>query len=401
MFYDSDWLLAELEKYQVEKRRSPLFVSDWDCFPDESNFMGQIVLSSLASSKNHSQKYSYSEDQLTQRELVADYVNKNGRLQLSAGNISVASNATNALYLSLQALDTLGIRRFLVITPVYYSVIETLVSMKSATIFYHLCDKEKFEFDLEKIQSTIDEQEIDAMIFTDPIYSAGVEVSKTIYENLSDISDRFGVWLICDHALGGLPWETSLSLLDVEKVNILQSIPRFIYIDSITKRLFINGLKHAIIVAPESIINLTHDLACRISGGLCGAQFSLLEELFAPRNESDILDFMSQNQRKIKSQYQLLQGALNGTQFSTYSSNSSCFSMICHKSARVRDVDSKRAVKRLLYEHDLYVLPSEHFHFSKNSRFGFRINLINDMSMSLPVVIDALSYDTDFLCEFG
>ena len=273
--------------------------------------------------------------------------------------------------------------------------------MQATIIFHHLCDKNNFEFDLERIEEAIDEQEIDALILTDPIYSAGVDVPEIVYEKLSAISAKRGVWLICDHSLGGLNWQLPLSLIDVAKVNILQSTPRSINIDSITKRLFLNGLKHALIVASDFVIALVHDLTSSISGGLCSAQLSLLEALFAPQNESDILSFMDQNRRRIKSHYLLLQSALNGTQYSTYNSDSSYFSMICHKTVRIRDVDSKRTVSRLLYRHDLYVLPSEHFHYVKNSRFGFRVNLVNNMSRSLPIIIGALSHDTELLRDLG
>ncbi|MEI6033432.1 MAG: hypothetical protein WCS65_04005, partial [Verrucomicrobiae bacterium] len=130
MLYNSDWLLAELEHYQIQKKHPPLFVSDWDCFPDESSFMDQIVISSLASSKAHSRKYSYAEDQLTQRELVAAVLNRDAKQKSPVENISIASNATSALYLCLHALNNLRVKRFLVVTPVYYTVIETLVSMR-------------------------------------------------------------------------------------------------------------------------------------------------------------------------------------------------------------------------------------------------------------------------------
>ena len=242
----------------------------------------------------------------------------------------------------------------------------------------------------------INEQSIDALIITDPIYSAGIEISPLVYKNLAALCNRLGIWLICDHSLGGLHWHRSLSLIDFEKVEALLRTPKSIYLDSLTKRLFLNGVKHAVIVAPSSLIAMIHDLASRISGGFCTSQLSVLQALFSPENEADILSYMDRIRKKIRSQYRLVETALLGTNYAMYHSNTGHFSMVCHSHLRLCDVDSRNTVELFLNDHDIYVLPSEHFYYSKTSRFGFRINLVNDVSTFLPCVVQAVTQNANF-----
>lgn len=398
MIDTSDWLIAEINHYRLHKGREPVFLSDWDCDPHDGSVIEDIVIPSLIPSASQLSRYSYAEDQSDARDCFLTFLKSNSDLSLTLGNVSISLNATNALYLCLCGLQASGVQRFLVITPVYYSVLESLGSMKASVVFHHLRDDDQFALDLDAITDALESQCIEALLFTDPIYSAGIDIPSETYEALAGICHRLGVWLICDHSLGGLYWdERPASLFDFAKLKALQRVERFIYIDSLTKRLFLNGVKHAVILAPDSFILLVHDLASRISGGFCSSQISVFRALHETHNTLKLVKFIERNRARVISHYKLMAAALTGTDYALYPSNAGYFSMICHKEHRIKDVDTKQIVRRLLYEHDLYVLPSEHFYFFKQNHFGIRANLINDVSSSLPRLVEAISQDADLL----
>ena len=155
MLYKSDWQLEQIRQYRARKGHEPHFVSDWDCDPADLNILNQIVLPALIPSKENLLKYSYAEDQTAHRETLAYCLHNIGATQIHVDNISIAQNATNALFLCLTALYSRGVSRFLVVTPVYYSVVETLTSLDATVIFFHLRDSDGFEFEFDRIEDWI------------------------------------------------------------------------------------------------------------------------------------------------------------------------------------------------------------------------------------------------------
>jgi len=397
MLYDSDWQLEQVRSYRIAKGRDPSFVSDWDCDVPEFDILNSIVTAAIKPSIGRMLNYSYAEDQTAQREMLAAYLNDVGRLPITVDEVSLALNATNALYLCLTTLCSEGINRFLVVTPAYYTVVETLLSAKVSIIFHHLCDCDDFAFDFGAIEGLIEEQHIQALILTDPIYSAGISVPVECYRKLAEICALHDVWLVCDHSLGGLHWKAPVALIDFAKMRALRIAPKSVFIDSLAKRLCLNGFKHAVIIGPGGLIRQVHDLASRVSGGFCSTQIAVLDALYSKEHENALIQYMDSNRKRIRDQYNLLAAALCGTSFALYKSDTGHFSMICHTKARIRDVDTKNIVKHLLGEHGLYVLPSEHFYYYKDNRFGFRINLINEFSRLLPIICRAITQDSDFL----
>lgn len=390
-----------MKSYVERVGRPPVFVSNWDSDPGNQSLLGSIITSATTTSVRAFSDYAYGEDLTEETSCFLALLARSGNAHLQPQNIAITLNATNALYLSLHALKLLGANRFLVITPTYYSVVETLNFLGASVIYHHLLDEESFFLDLNAIRRTVEWQQIDTIILTDPVYSAGVEYDIAAYTGLSTICNEHHIWLLCDYALGGLFWHRPpTGLLDAEKLSTLTGLERFIYIESPPKRLLLNGMKHALVIASTSVPKLIHDLASRMSGGFCATQLSLFKALYNPSSETSLVAYMEANRLRIEANFALLQSSLLGTAFYTYSSNSGHFTMVCHKHCRIQDADTKWIAKRLLWEHGLYVLPSEHFSYYGGNHFGVRINLMNNVPEFLIPLNRALTEDSELLDAF-
>ena len=401
MVYRSDWQLEEVKHYVERIGHPPVFVSNWDSDPGNQSLLGGIIAAATATSPRAFSDYAYGEDLTEETSCFLALLAQTQNIYLHPENIAITLNATNALYLSLQALNLLGANRFLVITPTYYSVIETLNSLGLSIIYHHLLDEEVFSLDLKAVRQTIEWQQIDAIIVTDPVYSAGVEYDIAAYHGLSALCSEHHIWLLCDCVLGGLLWhEPVTKLLNAEKLSALSSLKRFIYIESPPKRLILNGMKHAVVVASSNVTELIHDLASRVSGGFCTTQLSLFKALYDPRSQAAIVAYMEANRLRIEAHFASLQASFLGTAFYIYPANCGHFTMVCHKRCRIQNADTKRIVRRLLWQHGLYVLPSEHFSYYRQNRFGVRINLMNDLSEFLIPLNRAFAEDSELLDAF-
>ena len=65
---------------------------------------------------------------------------------INTNNIAISQNSTSSIYLSMQALFEEKVKRFLVITPTYFSILDTIKSNQTTNIYYyHLNDINNFK----------------------------------------------------------------------------------------------------------------------------------------------------------------------------------------------------------------------------------------------------------------
>jgi aspartate/methionine/tyrosine aminotransferase len=386
-----DWILEEVKKYIAEKRKYPAFISDWDSDIHENAYPHSLIKKSLQNSIGKSRDYVFPEDQIILKEKIEKYIQLESHANLTTKNISLLTNSTSALYLSLVSLKKMGISRFLVITPAYYSVLDTLADLNAAVIYCHLVDSLNFQIDAEKVKSLIDEQFIQAVIITDPVYSSGVNIDNSIYECLADFFNAKKIWVIIDGTLGNMYWgEENYFAFDIEKINSVSKIKQFVYIDSVTKRFQVNGIKSAVVLAHESIIPFIEDIGCQISGGLCSAQVQLLSEFLSPENNAMLTQNLRSSLKVISQNYNLLQTSLIGSGFSVYKSENGYFTSVYSTQKKIKDVNIQAVVKSFLYGHDLRILPTSCLGFCQENLFGIRVNLLKDIKPLIPVILSAI-----------
>lgn len=386
-----EWIWEDIGKYTSLTNKQPFFPSDWDTEVDAISYPHQIIEQALEQSKKDSNLYCFSDDQTETKEIIKKYLNLNNNAKIGESNIAFSINSTNALYLSLCALKKTGITRFLVITPTYYSIIDSLRDLGCNIFFYHLRDLSAFSLDIDFIQDAINEQFVEAVILTDPIYSTGISIGKTSLTQLCNLTNDRGVWLLIDGVLGNMPWDMQSNyIIDVKSINEISKTERFIFIDSVTKRFQINGIKSSIILASPDIRAVIENISCQISGGFCNAQIKLLQGLFREENLPDLLGILSKNIELIKKNYNLLKSGFMDTEFDLYNSTNGYFTVAYSKFSNIEDLNTKEIIRAFLYQFNLQVLPLTPLCFYNKNRFGFRINLLKPLMPLIPCIHRAI-----------
>jgi len=380
MDYSNDWLVSLIEDYKKIKQKSPLFISDWDTIHAEAKYPYNQIEKALNIPLNETLKYVSPDEQSVLKKTLAKELNAKG-INLKSNNIAITVSPTASIYITLNLLIKAGIKRFLVLTPTYYTVLDTLISQNASIVYFHLRDLNNFLIDINAITETMAEQDIQAIVLSDPIYCCGIEVSIDIYDKLLKICFARDAWLIIDYALGGLDWdELHRSKNYVLKLNAAGTYKRTVLIESTAKRLLVNGLKSSIVITNIDLVAEIESLSCQVYGGFSLPQISLLEDLYSNKNEKEVSQIIENNVGIAKSNFQILTAFLLNTEFKLYTSNSGYFTMIIHKEYKIKEVDSKAIIKSYLFEEDLLAFPSFHFSIYEDNRFGFRVNLLQDLS---------------------
>ena len=379
MDYSSDWVLSLNNEFVSRNQRKPHFISDWDISNTLAQFPNTMIEQSLLRSQKSSFNYLFADEQVENKLQMVELFKANG-VHIDIGKITMNSSATASLYLSLLSLSKRGIKRFLVFTPVYYTILDTLRDLNTSIIYFPLYDSNEFKVDLAQIEEIVSTQEIDAIVFSDPIYSGGIEISENIFEFLAELSAKRGTWILCDQTLGGLEWRNvSFSQIAYSKISALLKTERFIFIDSISKRLLVNGLKISVVISSPDMILEIENLASQVCGGFNSAQMEFLKELYSPSNSAELSEIMRKNVAVMKDNHQKLSSVLSNTQYGIYEANSGYFTMIRHNEYKLEELDTKQIITKFLWEEELLAFPSSNFSFHKQNRFAFRVNVMIDL----------------------
>lgn len=378
MLFEDNWIMELEAKYRRANGAPKYFPSDWDITDEKVPFPSALMKLSLEESFISSNRYSFAEDQHENKETIMADLRCRG-IQIDQNNITITISSTASLYLTASILFRKGIRRYLVLTPTYYTILDTLNDLGASVFYEHLLDSNGFAISIEKVLSAIEQQNIQAVLICDPVYSAGVEVEEDVIYQLVKKSKELNFWIVCDSTIAGLEWTRDCpEIMCYSKIKVLMDCNKFIYIESLPKRLFINGLKHSVIICGCGLAPEIENLASQVYGGFCAPQLELYKSLYDPQNTPELRSLVRDHLTSIKNNYQLLSAFLADTPYEIYETNSGYFSMIVHREYLLNEVEVGKMVQMFLEEEQMLILPSSHFAFYKKNKFGFRVNLMKD-----------------------
>lgn len=290
----------------------------------------------------------------------------------------ITNSGTSAISLVTAVLYQLGLKRILVISPTYYSVLYNCTQLQMDIKEIHMIHNENGYFlPRHEIEKSL--THVDAIWLTNPIYNTGVGYSDEDKSYLEKVvlPSKF---LICDEcfALTG----NELSYAFSKHVN-------YIGIYDPMKQIMINGLKFACIVFDEKYQHLFNDWSDIICGSL---SYSTIQgiDFFCKSSFFDLADTVNavnkatrEKLNKIIKRYSQCfldkncSGHMQMCYFPTIEHN--CFRKVCH-------------LKDFIWSTGISLIPGDRFHFNPNDGFCFRINLARDCNFFFDAIYRTLDY---------
>ena len=379
-------------KYENEKSKEPFFVSDWDidCLLTYSPV--PIIEKSFVDSLNKVHEYSFIEDQNWIKNHIKYDSEKHVRI---SPEFTLAPNGTAGLFLTLSHLSK-NKQRFLLLIPSYYSIIDTLEQLGQTYIYFSIHNDDFNDLLMDKIEREIKVQKITSLVITDPIYCFGKSVSSEFIQSLASICNKYNCWLVMDHNLGGLEWD-SPQIVPIEKINAISKAEKFCFIDSLPKRLLVNGLKFTVVYGSKELIKGIEDLSSQITGGFTSQQLHFAKELHLVENQELVLKMLNSNIQNIERNYQLLKSALIGSSLSLSAADSGYFCALEHQDFTFDEVNEYETFKKFLFDYDLLLLPTSYFTSAREGKYSVRINLMKDFRPILHKLLEAVNNDFNFI----
>jgi aspartate/methionine/tyrosine aminotransferase len=395
------WLYELEARYAEETGKTPWSLSDWHNDPGDV-ILPLGLLSSLTIEPEAATRYMFLDTSERLKKLISNFYFNSFDFCLPYKRMAFCHNGTSSVHLIIQVLAQKGMKRALVVTPAYFSLLSTLERCDVATIYYHLDLLSGLELDAESIIEVAKAQMIQAIFITSPIFSAGRKISVDALSQISNFTEKEGIHLIIDETLAGLPW------IQLDKEPYLSQVMRMavhsrrcVYTFSVTKSLFINGIKHSIIFGCRDFISSVERLADHIMGGLTISQVDLAAHIYSEEYFQDICKATRTNVNRFRENYDLCKSTLMETPLRVMHAESGLHCIVyvptkCQNPKR----QARKIVELMMFTHGYSAIPLAHFGFPPFSPLGFRINLSKEpgkLHSALGSLAKIIHENSDFL----
>ena len=245
-------LLDARSNYIAKLGRQPLFLSDWDTSLDE------IVMPSQnphVSTKDVHPYYYWTDEQNNKSSFI-QYVHSSHGIKMNEEEIALATNGTASLFVTFMALKELNIKNVLILTPVYFTTLNIMDYFDFNVSLFQV-PFPIVSINYEKLEAIIKKDHIEAIMLTNPLFGTGAELSSNTISRIAEYANQYDIWFIMDYIYGGMNWTTdnpSELIFNYPILSAISCAKKYVFIESISKRLFLNGIKFAFVFSTEKMM---------------------------------------------------------------------------------------------------------------------------------------------------
>lgn len=360
-----------------------MFISDWN--PANENIINIKFHNKIDNKLINNYNYLYSIDDINYKNVFKNFCNKRHML-CEHVNYSLFSNSTIALYLTFKSLKLRSFKNILVFTPCYFTSESALLSLGFHIYFSQLLSN---SVDDNSIMTFIKDNKIDSILITDPIYGIGLSLSKQTYISIINIVKKCNLTLIIDYSYGNMVWNETDHIFNHDLICTLdKSGIEYYLIDSLPKKLFLNGVKFSILFSSCDNIKYIEYLSLFIEGSITANQFKNYYQCYNEKNDKLINRTINTYIQKSRNTYNLIKSfLLNSQTIKMLEANSSIFALIGLRRKNSFVEDDLSLAKLLIKKFGVFVTPHSRYRLYDDSWFYFRVNLLLDKNLIIESLI--------------
>lgn len=366
-------IMASSHDYTKRCGHPPLFLSDWDVDSDatECPHFDYCVY------EEEDRPYYYWTDEGGFRDVFAKFYVQSFAKSIDVSSFTIASNGTSSILLSLMGLQELGITNILVFTPVYFSTLNILEKLNFKIIEHPISFETGFDINFDMLEKQFQESDIKAIFATSPIFGSGMELPLSSLTFLVELCNKYGIWLVLDYVYGGLLWDGLKPedyVFNHNVYTILKKSERSVLIESISKRVFLNGVKIAMIFSSPDFIRRILRLSICTVGSMCYAQLKAFKSLYCIENIAYLAQCMNDTIHQARRTYRSIKSLILGKNFQISNCHSSYFALL--KVPKILNINDIEYSIWILKNSGILTIPHSRYQLDCKDGYCFRVNLL-------------------------
>lgn len=350
------------------------FLSTWNKGNDHLEFSDAVIWPAVKQYAKLKNEYFFSDEfSEFKRSLVFDKVLPISESELDY--IGIFSNGTSAAMLALMSIkEVVSSIRAILIAPTYFTYIKILQDLDSDIYYFPIKIEESLaELPIDNIKECIARCKVNLVVLTIPLFGSGLSPAKERIEELCSICENAHCYLLIDYLYGGMEWFKHNTIENEWLWGLCLKNTYIIFIESMSKRVFLNGIKSAIAGASIDLIQQMELKSVHLAGSLSYVQVEILQELYSGRNTAFIENTIERNIGYFRGNFELLKTLCRGTpvQVLPCTEGYFCLAEILNES----DDDSMETAIRILKQSNVMTIPHDRYLYFTPQKYTFRINL--------------------------
>lgn len=367
-------LMIARNNYEKTLKEAPVFLSDWDS-DFESIKMPNLDFNDLTS--RAIQKYYFWTDEENYKTNIIEYFKKTFSNDILPESFTIASNGTSSLMVTMSALKEKGVQKVLIFTPMYFSTLNLLDEMDFEVVEYNLSYENSFEIDFENLERIIQTNNIEAIIINNPIFGTGIELKIDEIKNIASICNKYNMWFLMDYIYGGLLWDIDNKHNYIFNYPVYEAVRlanKHIFIESISKRIFFNGIKIALIFSQPHFMRRILRLSIFMVGSMALQQVEITKKIYSEENQDQIIQKIHETAEESKRNFELIKSVLKDSPCILSESMSGYFSLVTIPKAEKED--DLIFAQNILKREGVLTIPHSRYLLRTSASYSFRINLL-------------------------
>ena len=368
--------IADLE---LRANRGAFFISGWDKSEDIMNAPSNLAEEAAHKQTGYNRYFFMSTIPEAKKRFCQDVFGVNDNNKINSNCISIAPNGTAGTFLSILAIkDVYGISNVLLISPTYYADINVVQTLGMSLFFLQANPFCSNLIDFNKLEENILQNNIQLIIIIDPPLGTGIAIDMLTYSNIWNLARKYDIWVLIDYVYGGMEWERPVAIVNEKLLQMIIESPKAILIESISKRLFFNGAKNAVIYTNPRLVKVIEEMSESFIGSFSCVQYELFNQIYDRKNRQVVLMQIEKNIEYVKSTFELIKSTTLGYDILLSHANCGYFALIGVPIKRLGGLTDKQAAFCIADKTNILTIPHTRYLFDLKDYYCFRINLAMD-----------------------
>lgn len=377
----------------LAKNDNACFISSWDKDDQILNIDADLVEKSVYQ-QEHKNTYIMSKDMNILKDKIISYLNEQN-LEISSDYMTIVSNGTAAALISLIQSFKRNSTNFLCIGPIYFTYIHLLNMFKKQLFHYNLNLFDEIDIDFIALKKELIDNDIHCIILIQPFFGSGIELPDSKLKKFISLCDEQKIILLIDYVYGNMKWDSKSHIHNSGLLQMVTSSKYCVLYESISKRIFLNGMKNAIIFSSPNFIrdiNIDSEICL---GSISYIQESLLQMIYSPDNLQNVNLFITDALSYASGNYALLCTLILGTDIKLCKSANGYFTLMAIPKSYFNSIEDKDISKELYQKTGVVTIPHSRYYYNSINDYCFRINLVIETNELLTAVQKILQICSD------
>lgn len=357
--------------------KETIFLSSWNKDSDLLDFPLSKAKLYNCLNKNEINKYFFSDEFFNLKcQIISDNIDfdKNA---ISANNFTFVSNGTIAALLCLLTIFKEKRKiKALLLSPIYYIYINILKDL-GGDIFV----QPGYNIDLNKISNEINAEKINLVIVNNPLFGTGECISRKVLASIQKLLLKNEGFLLIDNIYNGLKWNEKASKNDFKLFKTLNSYNNFVITESLSKNLYLNGIKHCSIFSNTEYIKKIEENSVYLCGSITASQYKFIERLYSRNEHQFVIEQLNKNVEYAKKTYNFILSILIKSDFFISKCESGGYCLLGIPRKYFDSNDDISIALEILARTNILTLPHDRYLFNLKPYYCFRVNLMTERNI--------------------